>query len=90
MAPTLTLDTPRPDPFAMISDSSTKPSTEQELVVQRKTSSYYNISPFEQLPRLLYTPPVNFGMVSYRLYRSSFPQAENFPYLRRLGLKSVL
>jgi tyrosine-protein phosphatase SIW14 len=42
------------------------------------------------LPILLYTPPVNFGMVTHSLYRSSFPQKENFAYLRRLGLKSVL
>jgi len=39
---------------------------------------------------MLYTPPVNFGMVTHNLYRSSFPQKENFPYLRKLGLKSVL
>ena len=43
-----------------------------------------------QLPRILYSPPVNFGMVTHSLYRSSFPQKENFAHLRRLGLKSVL
>jgi len=42
------------------------------------------------LPPLLYTPPVNFAMVTHNLFRSSFPQKENFPYLRKLGLKSVL
>ena len=89
MAPTLTLDLSRPDPFAIFSDSSTKPLTE-ELAVKGKSSSYCDLSPFQQLPRLLYTPPVNFGMVNHHLYRSSFPQPENFPYLRRLGLKSVL
>jgi tyrosine-protein phosphatase SIW14 len=39
---------------------------------------------------MLYTPPVNFGMVTHNLYRSSFPQKENFAFLRKLGLKSVL
>ena len=89
MAPTLTLDSSRSDPFAIIPDSSTEPSAE-ELAVQGKSLTYYDISPLQQLPRLLYTPPVNFGMVNHRLYRSSFPQTENFPYLRKLGLKSVL
>jgi len=42
------------------------------------------------LPQLLYTPPVNFGMVTHNLFRSSFPQKENFAYLRKLRLKSVL
>jgi len=42
------------------------------------------------LPHLLYSPPSNFGMVTHNLYRSSFPQRENFPFLRKLGLKSVL
>ena len=29
-------------------------------------------------------------MVTHNLFRSSFPQKENFAYLRKLGLKSVL
>lgn len=35
-------------------------------------------------------PPENFAMVSPRLYRSSFPRKHNFPFLRSLGLKSVM
>ncbi|BGP37102.1 tyrosine-protein phosphatase siw14 [Rhodotorula kratochvilovae] len=35
-------------------------------------------------------PPENFAMVSPRLYRSSFPRTKNFPFLRSLGLKSVM
>ncbi|GAA5824468.1 hypothetical protein JCM3770_003720 [Rhodotorula araucariae] len=35
-------------------------------------------------------PPENFAMVSPRLYRSSFPRTRNFPFLRSLGLKSVM
>ncbi|KAM0751613.1 protein-tyrosine phosphatase [Meredithblackwellia eburnea MCA 4105] len=35
-------------------------------------------------------PPQNFAMVSSFVYRSSFPARKNFPFLRSLGLKSVL
>jgi hypothetical protein len=38
-----------------------------------------------------FAPPANFALVGGGgVYRSSFPRVENFGYLRRLGLKSVL
>ena len=56
----------------------------------QRSKSYYDHPVSTQLPRSLYSPPVNFGFVTHSLYRSSFPQKENFAYLRRLRLKSVL
>lgn len=38
----------------------------------------------------IYTPPENFSMVCKGIYRSSFPRIENFSYLHKLGLKSIL
>lgn len=38
----------------------------------------------------VYTPPENFSMVCNGVYRSSFPRIENFSYLHKLGLKSIL
>ncbi|MCO5598624.1 hypothetical protein L7F22_052721 [Adiantum nelumboides] len=35
-------------------------------------------------------PPDNFAMVNTWVYRSSFPKKRHFPFLRTLGLKSVL
>lgn len=35
-------------------------------------------------------PPDNFNMVSNHVYRSSFPKKKHFPFLKKLGLKSVL
>lgn len=35
-------------------------------------------------------PPENFAMVTSFVYRSSFPKRKNFPFLKSLGLKSVL
>ena len=35
-------------------------------------------------------PPENFIMVSAHVYRSSMPKRRNFPFLAKLGLKSVL
>jgi hypothetical protein len=57
---------------------------------RRRSKSHYESALTNPLPRILYSPPTNFGMVTHNLYRSSFPQKENFPYLRKLGLKSVL
>jgi len=37
-----------------------------------------------------YTPPDNFALVTGMVYRSSFPKPENLPYLKKLGLKTVL
>eukprot|EP01095_Lingulamoeba_sp_RSL-Kostka_P003421 TRINITY_DN143_c2_g1_i1.p1 TRINITY_DN143_c2_g1~~TRINITY_DN143_c2_g1_i1.p1 ORF type:complete len:165 (+),score=33.17 TRINITY_DN143_c2_g1_i1:120-614(+) len=35
-------------------------------------------------------PPVNFGMVEEDLYRSGQPNALNFPFLEKLGLKMIV
>ncbi|KAF9979287.1 hypothetical protein BGZ73_002556 [Actinomortierella ambigua] len=35
-------------------------------------------------------PPDNFNMVSTWIYRSSFPKKKHFPFLKKLGLKSIL
>lgn len=38
----------------------------------------------------LLTPPENFAPVINRIYRSSFPQPQNFTFLKKLKLKSIL
>jgi len=35
-------------------------------------------------------PPDNFALVTGMVYRSSFPKPENLPYLKKLGLKTIL
>ncbi|KAI9671772.1 MAG: hypothetical protein M1831_003300 [Alyxoria varia] len=35
-------------------------------------------------------PPKNFDLVMPSVYRCSFPQTENFPFLKSLGLKTIL
>ncbi|KAL2917700.1 tyrosine-protein phosphatase required for protection against superoxide stress (By similarity) [Polyrhizophydium stewartii] len=35
-------------------------------------------------------PPLNFGLVEDRLYRSGQPNELNFPFLEKLGLKTVV
>ncbi|TPX68362.1 hypothetical protein SpCBS45565_g03118 [Spizellomyces sp. 'palustris'] len=37
-----------------------------------------------------YIPPLNFGMVEEDLYRSGQPNELNFPFLEKLGLKTVI
>ncbi|KAJ1981793.1 tyrosine-protein phosphatase siw14 [Dimargaris verticillata] len=38
----------------------------------------------------MFVPPANFAMVAPFVYRSSFPSPKNFPFLLKLGLKSIL
>ncbi|EFJ21519.1 hypothetical protein SELMODRAFT_412771 [Selaginella moellendorffii] len=35
-------------------------------------------------------PPPNFGMVDWGIYRSSYPTAENLPFLKKLRLRSIV
>ncbi|KAH9734441.1 Tyrosine-protein phosphatase DSP3 [Citrus sinensis] len=35
-------------------------------------------------------PPPNFSMVEEGIYRSSFPQSSNFPFLQTLNLRSII
>jgi len=35
-------------------------------------------------------PPLNFGMVLPGIYRSGYPNSKNFPFLKKLGVKSVV
>lgn len=41
-------------------------------------------------PATMLVPPPNFGMVEESLYRSGQPDQLNFPFLEKLGLKSVI
>ena len=38
----------------------------------------------------LFVPPLNFSMVDYGIYRSGFPDSPNFPFLKTLGLRSII
>ncbi|KAJ3031369.1 hypothetical protein HDV00_008369 [Rhizophlyctis rosea] len=35
-------------------------------------------------------PPLNFAMVAPGVYRSGYPNKKNFPFLQKLGLKSIM
>jgi len=37
----------------------------------------------------LIIPPLNFAMVAKGVYRSGYPNPKNFPFLKKLGLKSI-
>ncbi|CAK9181693.1 unnamed protein product [Ilex paraguariensis] len=38
----------------------------------------------------LFVPPLNFSMVDYGVFRSSFPGTANFSFLQTLGLRSII
>lgn len=35
-------------------------------------------------------PPLNFALVDKGVYRSGYPNSRNFPFLKQLGLKSII
>lgn len=39
---------------------------------------------------MVYVPPTNFAPVERRLYRSAAPQPINFPFIKLLGIKTVI
>ena len=39
---------------------------------------------------MIFIPPFNFGLVEEALYRSGQPNELNFPFLEKLGLKTVI
>ncbi|PWN27857.1 hypothetical protein BDZ90DRAFT_232237 [Jaminaea rosea] len=53
-------------------------------------SSTAVVTPLESPHLSPLLPPDNFSMVNTWLYRSSFPKKKHFPFLRTLGLRSVL
>ncbi|KAG7660445.1 SIW14 [[Candida] subhashii] len=58
-----------------------------DLKLQKRLQLEYEQSIKVQLPL---TPPENFAPVINRIYRSSFPQPNNFSFLKTLNLKSIL
>ncbi len=42
------------------------------------------------LAPVIVIPPSNFAMVAKGVYRSGYPVPKNFPFLKKLGLKSIL
>lgn len=60
-----------------------------DMKLQRKLQKEYESNlKFHILQPL--TPPENFAPIINKIYRSSFPQPNNFTFLRKLKLKSVL
>ncbi len=41
-------------------------------------------------PLRVLIPPLNFAMVAKGVYRSGYPNSKNFPFLKKLGLKSIM
>eukprot|EP00743_Colponemidia_sp_Colp-15_P005848 GILK01006285.1.p1 GENE.GILK01006285.1~~GILK01006285.1.p1 ORF type:complete len:333 (+),score=35.37 GILK01006285.1:40-999(+) len=47
------------------------------------------IKPHDSEPQI-FIPPENFAMVSKGVYRSGFPKRKNFPFLKKVGIKSIV
>lgn len=43
-----------------------------------------------ELGEVMFFPPVSFGLVEEGLYRSALPNEINYPFLERLGLKTII
>lgn len=42
------------------------------------------------IPKPQYVPPLNFSLVEDGIYRSGFPMPINYPFLKQLGLKTII
>eukprot|EP00040_Diaphanoeca_grandis_P006477 m.37603 g.37603 ORF g.37603 m.37603 type:complete len:194 (-) comp17716_c0_seq1:60-641(-) len=38
----------------------------------------------------LMVPPLNFGMVTTGVFRSGYPNSKNFPFLKKLGIRTIV
>ncbi|ODV86868.1 hypothetical protein CANARDRAFT_231049 [[Candida] arabinofermentans NRRL YB-2248] len=63
--------------------------TDSEKIKKYKKDQEYLITVSKKPPTLL-TPPENFSPVCGLIYRSSFPRIENFEFLLKLKLKSII
>ncbi|KAI0853827.1 tyrosine phosphatase family-domain-containing protein [Daldinia vernicosa] len=65
-------------------------STESPEVVLREAYVSAKDVAVERPLHLSSTPPVNFAVVLPGLYRSGYPEAENYPFMRTLKLKTIV
>lgn len=65
----------------------TQPNEESHMI---KDTEGLIESNYISLPLELVTPPENFSPVCGKIYRSSFPRIENFKFLQKLKLKSII
>eukprot|EP01112_Ceratiomyxa_fruticulosa_P015011 TRINITY_DN4366_c0_g1_i1.p1 TRINITY_DN4366_c0_g1~~TRINITY_DN4366_c0_g1_i1.p1 ORF type:complete len:190 (+),score=27.10 TRINITY_DN4366_c0_g1_i1:749-1318(+) len=64
-------------------------STEQSLS-QSDVEDVEDLGENEPKEEPLLIPPLNFSMVNRGIYRSGYPNKKNHPFLKKLGLKSIL
>jgi tyrosine-protein phosphatase SIW14 len=73
------------------SSSSTDPFTSNHKAGDGKSHNFLSLAqPTTSISSAPLVPPENFAMVNSWVYRSSFPKKRHFPFLKTLGLKSVL
>jgi hypothetical protein len=44
----------------------------------------------DEKTEMLLIPPLNFSMVSPGIYRSGYPNYKNFPFLKKIGIKTII
>lgn len=44
----------------------------------------------EEITPELYIPPINFGMVCPGIFRSGFPNKKNFPFMKKIKVKTII
>lgn len=69
----------------------TTPSSKEEVHPEAEVDEIEdeNENDIDSGPNLL-IPPQNFAMVAKGVYRAGYPNPKNFPFLKKLGLKSIM
>ncbi|KAL8478223.1 hypothetical protein ACS0TY_030209 [Phlomoides rotata] len=57
---------------------------------QRQLKVSFGGESYEEASGCLFTPPLNFAMVDYGIFRSGFPDNNNFSFLQTLNLRSII
>lgn len=69
--------------FSTMATLTTSKDDEEEEKGNVANPSQLSISP-------LLIPPQNFAMIAKGIYRSGYPNSKNYPFMQKLGLKSLL
>lgn len=75
--------------MGFVSEEENRRATEVVAAVERP-QPFSGRNGYENGDEVLLTPPLNFAMVDYGIFRSGFPDTTNFSFLQSLKLRSII
>ncbi|XP_075489103.1 inositol diphosphatase DSP1-like [Primulina tabacum] len=75
--------------MGFVAEEENRRATEVAAAVERP-QPFSGRNGYENGDEVLLTPPLNFAMVDYGIFRSGFPDTTNFSFLQSLKLRSII